>query len=96
MRAWAYMLGGLLVWTAHFFLLYGAASIFQTSDTTRWITAVVTFFCLAIAAWLAVKGWKGRQAEEDRFSRWSHWLASITGAGAFIAVLWQGLPAILI
>ncbi len=96
MRAWAYMLGGLLVWTAHFFLLYGAASIFATSDTTRLITAAATLLCLALAAWLAIKGWKGQRIEDDRFSRWSHRVASITGAGAFIAVLWQGLPALLI
>jgi uncharacterized membrane protein len=96
MRAWAYMLGGLIIWAIHFFAVYIAASIFLTSTTSRIITLLVTLACLASAAVLAVLGWAGRSRTEEPFGRWSHDIAALSGAAAFIAVAWQGLPALLI
>ncbi len=90
------MLGGLLFWAAHFFIVYGAASIFHTSTATRLITAVATLACLSGAAWLAWKGWRGRAGDSDRFGAWTHSVAALSGAGACVAILWQGLPALLI
>lgn len=96
MRAWAYLMGGLIVWAIHFFIVYVAASIFLTSTSARIITALVTLACLAAAATLAVRGWAGRSGTDERFGGWVHTIAALSGAAAFIAIAWQGLPALLI
>ncbi|TFI57052.1 hypothetical protein E2493_16995 [Sphingomonas parva] len=96
MRSWAYLLGGLLVWTVHFFGLYTASSILLTSTTARVITALLTIVCLAIAGTLAARGWAGRARAPDEVVHWVHTIAALSGAIAFLAVLWQGLPALLI
>lgn len=95
MRASAYMLGGLLVWTVHFFGIYVAGSIFLTSDTTRLISALLTIVCLAAAAVLALLGWKRRKWPLDPFGRWTHRIAGLGAAAAFVAIIWQALPALL-
>lgn len=96
MRTWAYLLGGLIVWTVHFFAVYVAASIFLTSTTARVITILVTFVCLGAAATLTLRGWAGRIGATDPERRWIHTIAALSGATAFLAVAWQGLPALLI
>lgn len=96
MWTWAYLLGGLIVWTVQFFTLYGASEIFQTSTTSRVITAFVTLVCLAVAAALTVRGWVGRAGPGDPTERWVHTIAAMGGATAFLAIAWQGLPALLI
>ena len=96
MRVWAYLLGGLLIWTVHFFGSYAASSIFLTSTPSRVITALLTLACLAAAALLTVHGWRGRGAAGEQVERWIHTIAALAGATAFLAVLWQGLPALLI
>ena len=96
MRAWAFLMGGLLIWTVHFFAVYLAASIFLTSGTTRIITAFVTLACLAAAGALTWVGCRELRRRDDRFERWTSRIAVWAGIGAFVAVLWQGLPALLI
>ena len=46
MRAWALLLGGLIVWTVHFFTLYTIGSIFLTTPLARLLTILVTAACL--------------------------------------------------
>lgn len=96
MRTWVYLLGGLLVWAAHFFTVYLASIIFLTSNTTRIIAGVATAVCLLAAGALAIFGWAGRTGSGERVGRWTHTIAALSGAAAFIAVAWQGLPALLI
>lgn len=96
MRAWAYMLGGLLLWTLHFFSLYAAGSLFLTTTTTRIIVLVVTLACLGAAAWLTRAAWRRRGDSGDPFGTWTHHIAALSGATGCIAIFWQGLPAILI
>jgi hypothetical protein len=95
-RGWAYLLGGLLIWAVHFFAVYAAASIFLTTMTTRVIALLLTLLCLAGAGWLTWRAWERRGKAVDPFGRWTHHLAALSGAAGFIAVAWQGLPAILI
>lgn len=96
MRAWAFMLGGMIVWTVHFFSLYIVASIFLTSLTSRILTVAITLACLAAAGLLLVRAQRAiRRARADAFSRWEAYLAALTAALALVAVLWQGLPAII-
>ena len=97
MRAWVLFLGGLIVWTVHFFSIYSIASIFLTSTTSRVLTLALTAVCLAADAgllWWAVRD--VRRGGLDDFSCWLRRLAALVAAGSFIAVLWQGLPALLV
>jgi hypothetical protein len=96
MRTWAYLLGGLIVWAVQFFALYIAASIFLTTMTTRVIAGMVTLLCLAAAGWLTWSACRRHKGRDDRFVRWSDNIAIMSGGTALIAVLWQGLPALLI
>ena len=96
MRAWAFMLGGLLVWAGHFFTVYIAASLFHTSPAARLITAAATLAGLAAAAAIGHAGWRGRRTEGDEATLWIPLIAALASAAAFVAILWQGLPALLI
>ena len=93
MRKWALLLGGLVVWAAHFFLAYAFASIFPGSDLARWLALAATAAGLAgnaMIVWLALL----QRRSSDELERWE---ARVGAAGAmlsFVAVAWQGLPAI--
>ena len=97
MAKWTLLLGGLTVWAAHFFLLYGIVSVFPGSELARILTLVVTVPALAANAvllWLsAAKRLVGGPDELDR------WVLNVAAAGAilsFVAVLWQALPAVVV
>jgi hypothetical protein len=91
-RAWSYLLGGLLIWTVHFFGAYIIASIF----TSRVLTGLLTILCLAASVLLALAAWRNKATAPDLFRRWMDWTAFLAAAIASVGILWQGLPAILI
>ena len=95
MRSWGLLFGGLLVWAADFFLLYGIASIFLTTPIARILSMVVTLGALAADTWLILLGWKHYSSPADNYERWIGWIALLGAAISAVAVLWQGLPAIL-
>ena len=96
MRVWAMLLGGLIVWTAHFFAVYGIASIFPGTSLARWLTIAVTLPALAVTGWLLWLSLRQRRSDEaDSFDRWTAGLAALGNAVGLIAVAYQGLPAIL-
>jgi hypothetical protein len=97
MRAWAFMLGGMIVWAAHFFALYIVASIFLTSTTSRVLTALITLACLAAAGLLLMRTTRALRRHQggDAFTRWQAYLAALTASLALVAILWQGLPAFI-
>ena len=96
MRAWVLLLGGLLDWALHFFLVYGIASLLPGTALARMLTIAATLLCLGGAALLlrwSSRGWRG--ADQDDLSRWM-WGVSAGGAGlAAVAIVFQGLPALL-
>jgi hypothetical protein len=96
MRAWAIMLGGLIVWTVHFFSLYVIASVFLTTTTARILTLLATLACLVAAAMILVAALRAHRGTDDPVSRWIASLAALGAAIALVAVVWQGLPALLI
>lgn len=96
MRAWAFMLGGPLLWAAHFFLLYAIASIFLTTMTARILVGIVSLVLVAADAALLQRSLAARQAGgDDRFGRWMASLAALGAALAMVAIVWQTLPALL-
>ena len=95
MRHWALLLGGLIVWAAHFFLLYGIASVFPGDPIASWLTIAATVVALAaIAALLWLLAARRLRGGDDRFGRWRDAVAALGAGLSFIAVLWQGLPAL--
>lgn len=94
MRSWLLLLGGLLVWAFHFFALYAVGSIFLTTDLARVLTIVLTLACLALAS---VIGLRIRQSRPpDAESRWVRIVALWGVVIGAIAILWQGVVAVLI
>lgn len=98
MRPWLVMLGGLIVWTAHFLLIWTGSSLFLTTPAARWVTAVVTIAALGAVALLARSAWRRQQdaTQTDRFGDWSARVALLSTFAAAIAIVWQALPAVLI
>jgi hypothetical protein len=95
-RAWTYLLGGLLAWTVHFFGAYIIASVFLTSPTSRILTGLLTVLCLAASVLLAIAAWRNCGEAGDKFRGWMDWIAFLGAVFASVSILWQGLPAILI
>lgn len=89
------MLGGLIVWAAHFLLIWSGASLFLTSPPARMVTALATLAALLATGLLARASWH-RRAAADRFAGWQSRVALLSAATAAIAILWQALPALLI
>ncbi|ONF95689.1 hypothetical protein [Sphingomonas jeddahensis] len=94
MRAWAYMLGGLIVWTVHFFAIYIAASVFPGLPLGHVLTLLITLACLAADAWLIVR--LRVPSGGDDFREWMRKLALVGAGISAISVLWQGLPALIV
>jgi len=95
MRAWALLLGGLILWAAHFFALYIVASVFHTTLTARILTLVLTLICL-IGCALLLSRLRSDKETGDPFSSWMNAIAMLGALGGAIAILWQALPAVLI
>ena len=97
MPLWLLSLGGLLVWTAHFFGLYLIASIWLTTPTAGVVAGVFTAACLAADGWLLWRTAPARVGQGiDGSDRWLLVLAFLAAALSTLAVLWQGLPALIV
>lgn len=96
MRAWALMMGGLIVWAAHFFALYAVASIVPGTSLARILTIAVTVPALAVnAALLWFAAMQRMRVPAKDLSAWMSDLAAIGAALSFVFVLWQATPAFL-
>lgn len=93
MRKWATLLSGLIVWAAHFFALYIAASVFPGGDTARWLTFVATLAALTANGAIL---FRTLRRTSDAFELWVRQLGAIGAALSALAVLWQGLPGIIV
>ena len=94
MRAWLILLGGLIIWAVHFFSLYILASVFGSTMTARVGTALITTACLAAnGAILALILRDGRLV--DGLDRWIGSGGAVGAGLSLVAVVWQGLPALI-
>lgn len=93
MRSWVMLLGGLVVWTVHFFALYIVASIFLTTPIARVMTLLISLACLVANGLLL---WWVRGGDSARSDRWIRTMALYSTGVSTLAILWQALPAILI
>lgn len=96
MRTWAFLLGGMAVWTVHFFGSYGIASILpERILLAKLLSGGLTLACLAALASLTRRSWTAVSRERDTVSDWIALMASMLNAIALVAVFWQGFPALL-
>lgn len=92
MRAWLFLLSGLLVWTAHFFGVYITASLFPGTSLAKWITAALTLVALIALGVLSTRALP--LSRRGGLSSWMGTLALAAVALSAVAVLYQGLPAL--
>jgi hypothetical protein len=101
MRAWLLMLGGLLIWAVHFGGVYGIASVFDVISSadaplSRLSAGALTLASLAANAALFVYVAGARKRRKgDAVADWVLSIGALNAAISFVAVLWQGLPAIV-
>lgn len=93
MRGWTFLLAGPIVWTVHFFALYGIASIFLTSTISRVLTVLVSVACLAAIALLFVRV-RASQPVDDP-DAWTHRVSLLGVCLSGVAIFWQTLPPLL-
>lgn len=94
MRAWLFLVGGMIVWAAQFFTLYAIASVLGSSGVARVLTGVATLAALAADAVL-LRGALAARHDDDPVRRWHASFAALLAAISLVAVAWQGLPALL-
>jgi len=93
MRSWRHLLGGLILWAAHFLAVYGIASVLPGTRTAIILVLLVTSLALAGAAWLFARTVAAFRTAGDDLQRWSAGLALLGYAMAAPAIVYQGLPA---
>ncbi|WP_129791307.1 hypothetical protein [Sphingosinicella sp. CPCC 101087] len=95
MRAWLLLLGGMLVWTIHFFVLYGLGSLFGTTPTARIGTLLVTLACLAANLAILVTCMRiARTADRESVLGWPARLGAPVAVLSIVSVAWQAFPAL--
>ncbi len=102
MRAWVEMLGGLLVWAAHFVGVYALASLADVApgpENPAWRVGIGVFslLCLLSSVALGLRAIRRlrRPAPDGSAKRLIDEVAA-TGAGiAALSIAWQTLPALI-
>lgn len=104
MKRWLFLTGGLIVWLIHFSGIYAIASVFDViasadAPGSRWTTAALTVICLAAAGLLLVwsirgPAFLGADRDQELATFW-RWIAGLGAAFALVAIVWQGLPALI-
>lgn len=101
MRAWLLLLGGMLVWAAHFGGAYAISSVFdvvaeEDAVLARLLVGGLTLLALAANALLLRAAVRAhRRAAGDEAGRWIYSVGGLNAALSIVAVLWQGLPGLV-
>ena len=96
MRSWLLYLGGLIIWAAHFFAIYVAASVFPGTRTARWLTISLTILALGALVLLIDRIYRRRRAHPSAGpARWLDTLALLGAGLALVAIIYQTLPAFI-
>ena len=93
MRSWLILLGGLLLWALHFFLLYAIGEFGGSGATARIAVGLLTLLLLAADLVLLVSILRRRRTG---FSGWRDQVGALGALLAAVAIVWQGLPALLV
>lgn len=96
MKAWLWMLGGLLIWGAHFAGLYALASLADVVSRAedpvfRLVGAGFSLACLVALAVLGTAAARRVRREPS----WSRQIAAGSALFGGVSVVWQSLPLIV-
>lgn len=100
MGRWLLLLGGLLVWFAHFLGVYGIASIGDVLDhasapAAQGAVAAFTLGCVIADLSIGVIALRRRARGGDDLDGFVHGGAALGAGLSLVAVVWQGLPALI-
>lgn len=100
MRAWAWMTGGLIVWSAHFlgvYILSSLADVVATADDPTWRAIALGFSaaCLLASTALLLLAARRLRRPASETRRFADQLAALGGGLACIAIVWQALPTVV-
>jgi len=99
MRAWAWMLGGLVLWGLHFlgvYLIASVADVVATADDPAWRMAGLGFsaVCVLGGAALGLVALRRLRKAEGEVSGFRRELAVLGFGVAVVAMIWQALPTL--
>lgn len=92
MRSWLLLLGGLIVWAAHFFILYGIGEFAGSGAGARAAILAATAIALVSLALLVTR--IPRQPSATGFEPWRRSLALGGASLGGLGVVWQALVLI--
>lgn len=100
MRRWAWMMGGLVVWTVHFMGVYAIASladVVSEADDFGWRMVGLGFsaVCALAAVAITVAAARRVRGPADPSARFGDQLALLGGGVATVAIIWQALPTLI-
>jgi hypothetical protein len=98
MRRWAFLLGGLLLWTAHFlgvYILASLADLRPLDEQKLWRALHLAFslICAAAAATLAACAAR-RVCRRHAIDQFETRIATLGAGLGLLAIVWQSLPAL--
>lgn len=96
MRKWRNLLGGLLLWAVHFFAVYIIGSVFPGKKIAAVLVLITTLAILAVTLMLAVRAFRAGSHIDDGLQRWMSDLTLLGYLIGGVAIIYQGLPAVLL
>jgi hypothetical protein len=94
-RAWAILLGGLIVWAVHFFALYAIGSLLPGTGLAVWLSLGVSVPAILANA-LIIRISVRRAVAPDPLGRWIFQVGAIGAGMSLLAVVWQSFPGLLV
>ena len=94
MKSWFIMMGGLVLWAVHFFLLYLLAEFGGSGSGVRLAASLCTLAILGGAVWMFVA--VRHKTSGDPFARWRRRAAMLALAFGGLGIVFQYLPILLV
>lgn len=94
MKSWFIMMGGLVLWAVHFFLLYLLAEFGGSGLGIRLAASLFTLVILGGVAWMFVA--VRQKTPGDPFARWRRRAAMLALAFGGLGIVFQYLPVLLV
>lgn len=94
MKSWLIIMGGLILWAVHFFLLYLLAEFGGSGTGVRLAASLCTLVLLGAAAWMFVA--VSRETPGDPFAWWRRRAAMLALAFGGLGIVFQYMPVLLV
>lgn len=97
MKRWLILLGGPLIWAAHFAAIYALASLSVVTDGEATQTARAAIIAVGVVLALAAGGllwFASRLHGEEPLDQFWRLVSALGALIALVAIVWQTLPAL--